>query len=53
MLQEPDALVPAKLPVWVEAVRMLGSAHVDILTRLLATETLGMLAAERLWKVAP
>jgi hypothetical protein len=53
MLQNPDGLTSARASVRIEAVRLLGAEHVELLSRLLATETLGSFAAERLWKVAP
>jgi hypothetical protein len=53
MLQNPDELAPARLSVRMEAVRVLGADHADTLSRLLATESLGAFAADRLWKVAP
>ena len=47
-------MVPeARQAVRVEAVRLLDADQVDLLSRLLATQSLGMFAADRLWKVAP
>lgn len=53
MLQDPDKVPPARQAVRVEAVRLLGADQVDTLSSLLATESLGVFAADRLWKVAP
>lgn len=53
MLQDPDKVPPARQAVRIEAVRLMGAGQVDTLSTLLATESLGVVAAERLWKVAP
>ncbi len=53
MLQNPDLVAAARLHVRIEAVRVLDGDHVDTLSMLLATESLGVFAADRLWKVAP
>jgi len=53
MLQNPDEVARARLWVRKEAVCVLGADHAEPLSRLLATESLGVFAADRLWKVAP
>lgn len=52
MLQDPDEVPPSRLAVRIEAVRVLAIEQVDTLLRLLPSESLGVFAAERLWKVA-
>lgn len=53
MLAEADKVEGSRLAVRVNAVRALAAEHVDTLTQLLASDSLGMFAAERLWKVSP
>jgi len=53
VLQGPDKVPPARQAVRIEAVNVLSADQVDTLSTLLATESLGVFAAERLWKVAP
>lgn len=53
VLEDPDKVPPARQAVRIDAVRVLGAGQVDTLSTLLATESLGWYAAERLWKVAP
>jgi len=53
ILLDPDAVDPANLPARIRAVRVLGADQVDTLSRLLGTTSLGMIAAERLWTLAP
>lgn len=53
MLANVDNVEDGRLPVRMDAVRVLGAEHVDTLARLLASDPLGMVAAERLWKVSP
>lgn len=53
MLADFGTVEESRLPVRIDAVRVLGAEHVDTLTRLLASHSLGMAAAERLWKVSP
>jgi hypothetical protein len=53
MLQNPDMGSPGGLSARLDAVRVLDADHVDTLSSLLATESLGVTAAQQLWKVAP
>lgn len=53
MLADVDKVEDSRLPVRMAAVRVLGAEHVDTLTQLLASNSAGMIAAERLWKVSP
>ncbi len=53
MLADSNEVEDSRLPVRMDAVRVLGAEHVDTLTQLLASDSLGMVAAERMWKVAP
>lgn len=53
MLADVDKVEDSRLQVRMDAVRVLGAEHVDTLTQLLASDSVGMIAAERLWKVSP
>jgi len=53
MLANSDNVGHSRLSVRIEAVRVLGAEHVDTLVLLLASNSLGTVAAERLWKVSP
>lgn len=53
MLADSDKVEDSRLSVRMDAVRVLGAEHVDMLVRLLASDSLGAIAAERLWKVSP
>ncbi|KQV46401.1 hypothetical protein [Massilia sp. Root335] len=53
MLADSSPVEESRLPARIGAIRVLGAEHVDALTRLLGSESLGMAAAERLWKVSP
>jgi hypothetical protein len=53
ILRHPDQIPPSRESVRIEAVRLLGAEHAEVLTGLLATNTLNVDAAEQLWKVAP
>jgi hypothetical protein len=53
MLENSDQVEHSRLPVRINAVRVLGAEHVDTLTQLLRSDSLGMVAAERFWKVSP
>lgn len=53
MLADVDKVEDSRLPVRMDAVRALGAEHVDTLAQLLASGSLGMVAAARLWNVSP
>lgn len=53
MLLGPDTVDPGRLHARVRAVHILGADQADILSRLVVTPSLGMIAAERLCAVAP
>jgi len=53
ILRRPDEIPPYRESIRIEAVRLLGAEHAELLTRLLATDALSVDAAEQLWKVAP
>lgn len=53
MLADPEEAKLPALAVRMDAIRALGAEHVDTLAQLLASDSLGMVAAERLWKVSP
>jgi hypothetical protein len=53
MLENADTMPSASFLVCVDAILALDGDHVDTLSSLLASESLGTTAAERLWKVAP
>lgn len=53
ILRHPDQIPPSRESGRIEAVRLLGAEHAEVLTGLLSTNTLNVDAAEQLWKVAP
>jgi hypothetical protein len=53
ILRHPDQIPPSRESIRIEAVRLLGAEHTEVLIRLLATDALSVDAAEQLWKVAP
>lgn len=53
MLEDSANETHSMLGVRMNAVRVLGAEHVDTLMQLLASDSLGTFAAERLWKVSP
>lgn len=53
MLSDSANAAHSMLGAHIDAVRVLGAEHVDTLMQLLASDSLGTFAAERLWKVSP